>query len=138
MTRQVVGCVPAGYDRRAGIITGGAFHGDRLSGEVLPGGSDWPMTRPDRAIMLDVRLMLRASTGDLLYVTYSGRLVASRDMRRHMGQGGTAAPGDLYFRTLARCEAPEGSALAWLNDILAVGVGSTTAQGPRYELFELL
>jgi hypothetical protein len=36
---QVVGETPAGV-RRIGVVFGGVFEGERLSGEVLDGGSD--------------------------------------------------------------------------------------------------
>ena len=36
----VVGATPNAF-RRIGVITGGSFEGERLSGEVLNGGNDW-------------------------------------------------------------------------------------------------
>ncbi len=36
---QVVGATPGGV-RRIGVVPGGSFEGERLSGEVLDGGSD--------------------------------------------------------------------------------------------------
>ena len=44
----VVGATP-GVVRRIGIVTGGSFEGERLSGEVLDGGSDWQTVRNDGA-----------------------------------------------------------------------------------------
>jgi len=43
---QVVGETPVGV-RRIGVVFGGVFEGERLSGEVLDGGSDWQILRPD-------------------------------------------------------------------------------------------
>ena len=42
----VVGQTPNAF-RRIGVVTGGAFEGERLSGEVLPGGNDWQDVRKD-------------------------------------------------------------------------------------------
>jgi Protein of unknown function (DUF3237) len=42
----VIGQTPNAF-RRIGVITGGSFEGERLSGEVLSGGNDWQSVRPD-------------------------------------------------------------------------------------------
>ena len=52
---QIVGATPGGY-RRIGVVPGGLFEGERLSGEVLDGGNDWQTVRPDGATTLNVRL----------------------------------------------------------------------------------
>ena len=36
----IIGPTPNAY-RRIGVVPGGSFEGERLSGEVLDGGSDW-------------------------------------------------------------------------------------------------
>jgi len=40
----VVGATPGAF-RRIGIVLGGSFEGERLSGEVLGGGNDWQAVR---------------------------------------------------------------------------------------------
>ena len=45
---QIVGATPGGI-RRIGVVPGGAFAGERLSGAVLEGGSDWQTVRGDGA-----------------------------------------------------------------------------------------
>ncbi|MEX4002349.1 DUF3237 family protein [Paraburkholderia sp. EG285A] len=42
--------------RRVGIVPSGTFTGERLSGVVLDGGSDWQSVRGDGSTTLDVRL----------------------------------------------------------------------------------
>ena len=54
----IVGLTPASY-RRIGVVPGGSFEGERLSGEVLHGGSDWQSVRNDGATTLNVRLVLK-------------------------------------------------------------------------------
>jgi hypothetical protein len=56
----VVGATPGPF-RRVGIVPSGSFEGDRLSGKVLDGGSDWQAVRCDGSTTLDVRLVLRGS-----------------------------------------------------------------------------
>ena len=36
----VISATPCAY-RRVGVVTGGSFEGEQLSGEVLDGGSNW-------------------------------------------------------------------------------------------------
>jgi hypothetical protein len=49
---QIIGATPGSY-RRIGVVPGGVFEGERLSGKVLEGGSDWQAVRPDGATTLD-------------------------------------------------------------------------------------
>ncbi|HEY0749125.1 MAG TPA: DUF3237 domain-containing protein, partial [Steroidobacteraceae bacterium] len=68
---QIVGEIP-GTLRRIGVVPGGSFEGDRLSGIVLEGASDWQGLRPDGATTLDVRLVLKTNDDALIGMTYRG------------------------------------------------------------------
>src|SRR5882724_3481179 len=68
---QNVGATPSGY-RRIGVVPGGSFEGERLSGEVLDGGSDWQTVRTDGATTLNVRLVLKTKDEALISMTYRG------------------------------------------------------------------
>jgi hypothetical protein len=134
---QIVGNVPMGYFRRSAIITSGRFSGGRLSGKALAGGGDWLIKRADGVIHLDVRAMLETDAGEIIYMTYTGRLKMPPDGEARLARGESLSADQLYFRTSVAFEtaAPQ---LIWLNDILAIGIGSRRPQGPRYEVFELL
>ncbi|MCK9502996.1 MAG: DUF3237 domain-containing protein [Porticoccaceae bacterium] len=134
---QIIGDVPAGYFRRAGIISGGSFKGAALSGKALPGGGDWLIRRPDGVIHLDVRAILETDDGETLYMTYTGRLKSPPDGEERLARGETLSGSEIYFRTWVQFEtaAPR---LLWLNDIVAVGVGQRRPQGPHYDIYELL
>jgi hypothetical protein len=134
---QIVGNVPMGYFRRSSIITAGRFSGDRLSGRALAGGGDWLTKRADGVIHLDVRAMLETDAGEGIYMTYTGRLKMPPDAEERLARGESLSGEQLYFRTAVAFEtaAPR---LIWLNDILAIGIGSRRPQGPRYEVLELL
>ncbi len=54
---QDVGAGPHGT-RVTFSITGGTFEGDRLRGNVLPGGDDWTVNRSDGVVELDLRITL--------------------------------------------------------------------------------
>ena len=68
---QIVGATPGTF-RRVGVITGGLFEGERLSGEVLEGGSDWQTVRSDSATTLNVRIVLKTNDDALIGMTYTG------------------------------------------------------------------
>jgi hypothetical protein len=130
------GAVPAGA-RRIGVIFGGSFAGDRLSGEVLDGGSDWQTQRPDGALALDVRLVLRANDGALVTMTYQGLRHGPPEVIAAIGRGEETDPAAYYFRTTPRFEtaAPH---YDWLNRIVAIGAGHRAAAGVLYSVFEIL
>ncbi len=134
---QVIGDAPMGYFRRATIITAGRFAGDRLSGKALGGGGDWLIKRADGVIHLDVRAMLEADAGESIYMTYTGRLKMPADGDQRLARGESLSASEVHFRTAVSFEAAA-QRLLWLNDILAIGVGSRRPQGPIYEVFELL
>jgi hypothetical protein len=54
------------------VVPSGSFEGERLSGEVLGGGSDWQSVRTDGSTTLDVRLVLKTEDGALVGMTYRG------------------------------------------------------------------
>jgi Protein of unknown function (DUF3237) len=136
-TPQIVGDVPMGYFRRTGMIVSGRFHGPKLNGKVLPGGGDWLIKRRDGVIHLDVRAILETDEGHAIYMTYTGRLKSSPAIDERMARGETIPASDLYFRTLVQFETAAES-LLWMNDIVAVGIGSRRPNGPVYSIYEIL
>src|ERR1700685_3059218 len=68
---QIVGATPGSF-RRIGVVPGGSFEGERLSGDVLDGGSDWQTVRSDGATTLNVRLVLKTADDALICMTYQG------------------------------------------------------------------
>jgi hypothetical protein len=72
---QILNATPRGF-RRVGVVYGGAFEGERLSGEVLDGSSDWQTVRSDGATILNVRLVLKTSDDALISMAYPGYATA--------------------------------------------------------------
>ena len=126
-----------GAGRRIAVITGGSFDGERLSGSVMDGGSDWLTVRPDGGATLDVRLVLLASDGAHIAMTYRGVRHGPPEALARAGRGEPVDPSEIYFRSLVLFEtaAPQH---AWLNHIVAVGAGQRLAAGPVYSVFEVL
>jgi hypothetical protein len=132
----VVGATPTTF-RRIGVIHGGRFEGERLSGEVLDGGSDWQSVRRDGSTMLDVRLNLRTDDGALICMTYKGLRHGPADIIARIDKGEVVDPASYYFRISPMFETAS-EKYAWLNGIVAVGIGHRFADGPLYNVFEVL
>jgi hypothetical protein len=132
----VVGATP-GVDRRIGVVTGGVFNGERLTGEVMDGGADWQAVRTDSSVTLDVRLVLRANDGALIAMTYRGVRHGRADVIARMGRGDPVDPAAYYFRIMPMFETAARQ-YDWLNRIVAVGIGDRRAEGPIYSVFEVL
>nr|WP_280235868.1 DUF3237 domain-containing protein [Nocardia cyriacigeorgica] len=119
---------------------GGSFAGPRLRGDVVAGGGDWALFRPDGTMLLDVRLTLRTEDGELLSMTYQGRWVIPADVRAEMADS-TARhlidPARYYFRTNPLFETGS-TRYAWLNDVVAVGTGYLVDGGVAYRVEQVL
>lgn len=124
---QPVGGGPNG-DRRIVYVTGGSFEGPHLRGEVLPGGGDWLLRRPDGVSVLDVRITLRTDDEALIYMTYRGLM---HGLPTHPGESETE---ERYFRTTPSFETAA-EQYAWLNRIVAVGVGEGRQGGVGYRVY---
>ncbi len=127
---QPIGDTPNG-SRRIIYVTGGSFEGPDLRGEVLPGGGDWFLRRPDGVSVLDVRITLRTDDDALIYMRYRG-LTHNLSVR----PGDAAAGEERYFRTAPFFETAD-ERYAWLNRIIAVGVGQQIEDGVGYRVYAI-
>ncbi|MEV6347630.1 DUF3237 domain-containing protein [Actinoplanes sp. NPDC051851] len=75
-----VGKTHAGF-RRVIPITGGTVSGPLLTGEVLPGGADWNVVRPDGAIHVWARYEIRTSDGAVVSIVNEGLGFFSQEER---------------------------------------------------------
>jgi hypothetical protein len=132
----VVGETPGAY-RRVGVVTGGSFEGDRLSGKVLDGGSDWQTIRKDGAIVLDVKLVLKTHDDVLIAMQYQGFRHGPAEVLQKLDRGETVDPASYYFRITPLFEVAS-EKYNWLNRVIAVGTGHRFKEGPLYSVFEVL
>jgi hypothetical protein len=95
-------------------ITGGRFSGDGLRGQVMSGGADWQLRRPDGVVEVNALYSLRTDDGAVIVVDNRGIIVPPP-----AGAGG-AAPPAAYVRTSPQFHAPQGK-YEWLNKTLFVG-----------------
>ena len=122
--------------RRIFPVPGGSFRGERLSGVVLEGGSDWQRVRED-AVTLDVRLILKTQDGTLIGMNYRGIRHAPPEVLARLERGERVSPSEYYFRTAPSFETASAE-YDWLNRIVAVGIGDRRSDGPVYSVFEIL
>lgn len=116
-----LGATPAG-GRRIVPITGGRFDGPTLSGEVLAGGADWQLTRPDGVSEIVARYVLRTDDGALVNVVNRGVRHGPEAVMARLAAG-EEVPGDAYYmRTSPRFETASEPYL-WLNSAIFVGRG---------------
>ncbi|AKU93611.1 hypothetical protein AKJ09_00275 [Labilithrix luteola] len=102
-------------------VVDGTFEGERLRGKVLSGGADWVTKGADGVLRLDLHVTLQTDDGALIDMTFTG----IRDDANH------------YFRTLPRFETAS-LKYAFLNRLLAVGVGEIGPDGPVHVIEEIL
>jgi len=116
-------------------VTGGVVSGPALQGEVLGAASaDWLRVEGDGTAHMDVRFTIQAASGSLVHVSYSGIRTGTPDVLERLGKGEAVPPTEYYFRVALRFETGAAD-LAWMNRILAVGVGQRPPKGPRYDVY---
>ena len=136
-----VGAGPEGV-RNILPVAGGSADGPAFKGEVVPGTcADWARIRPDGSFALDVRLVLKAENGDLIYMTYGGRIVAETEAGQALaldfGKTDPETGADQYYFRINPLFETGSETYAWLNKIVAVGTGMTGAGGVVYRIYKV-
>ena len=135
---HMVGNTPYGQ-RAIATIAGGTFSGARLRGRVVPGGGDWGLFRSDGTLSVDARSCFETDDAALICLTYGGRWRIAPELLVRLGdpeQIDRVDPSAYYLRTLLLFETAA-EQYAWLNDIVAVGVGRRTVKGIAYSVHEV-
>lgn len=134
---QEVGVTPLGQ-RRIAPVSGGTFEGERVRGVVLPqAGLDWLLVRADGTIQLDVRMTLQTDDGALILMSYRGVRHGSAEVTAKLARGERVERDEYYLRTAPFFETAA-ARYAWLNNIVAIGIGERRPNGAAYEVFEVL
>ncbi|MBR9825547.1 MAG: DUF3237 domain-containing protein [Alphaproteobacteria bacterium] len=130
-----IGRTPSGT-RVIAPVNGGSFNGDRLAGSVLPNGADWVMHRADGAMLIDVRLVLKAEDGPMIYMSYQGRFIGQPDAIARLARGEALSASDYSLAMVAKFECGD-ERYAWLNDVIAVGTGIQSGFDPIYTIYQI-
>lgn len=100
-------------------ITGGRVHGPRLSGTILPGGSDWPVIGADGNSRIEAHYTIQAHDGTLIYIVNKALRVSSPDVTRRLRAREKVSPDDFYLRGTPVFDAPDGPH-QWLRETVFV------------------
>ncbi|MDP4208216.1 MAG: DUF3237 domain-containing protein [Bacteroidota bacterium] len=95
--------------RRVIPITGGTFSGPKIKGEVLPGGEDWQLVRPDGDTELNARYLMKTSDGYTFQVV--NRALIHVD----------ASTKAFYCKSVLDFEVPANSPYSYLNHAIFLG-----------------
>ncbi len=128
-----IGQTPHGY-RRIAPITGGSFEGPRLKGKILPGGGDWLLVRPDGVGEIDARATLQTDDGALIYVTNRGYLTHIPELAPRWAAGEQIPHEEYYFMVTPYFET-NAAQYTWLQQVVAIGMGSAIQGGVSYQVF---
>ncbi|CAM5389545.1 DUF3237 domain-containing protein [Leifsonia shinshuensis] len=121
--------------RRVIPIVGGAIDGG-LEAEILPGGADWQVVRPDGAIEIDGRYTARTPEGEYVYLQVSGVRTADPGILDALLRGEPVPPEDYYFRTAIRFETAS-PRLKHLEHALYVASCVRDANAVRYRTYRV-
>ena len=94
--------------RRVIPITGGTFEGSKIKGEVLPGGEDWQLVRPDGDTELQARYLIKTNDGIVIQII--------NNVLMHSSQG-----KEMYIKSVIDIEAPNNSTYDYLNHAIFLG-----------------
>lgn len=128
------GVTRAGH-RRVIPILGGELTGG-LEAEIIPGGADWQVIRPDGTIEIDARYTARTVQGELLVLRTRGVRSGPPEVLTRMGRGEPVDPSEYYFRTdlTVETDAPR---LAHLERACFVASCIRDASGVRYRVYRV-
>ncbi|QUX91146.1 DUF3237 domain-containing protein [Marinomonas sp. A3A] len=93
-------------------ITGGEFAGPSLKGEVISGGGDWQLGRPDGSKELDAKYALKTDDGFVILV--QNKVTINSEPTKEN-------PSNRYARSVLSFEAPIGSPYEWMNKSVFLG-----------------
>lgn len=108
-------------ERLVMTVGGGLIEGPSIRGTILPGGTEWPLVRPDGVDSIDARYTFETSDGVLVNIRNTGYRVIPPELRKDI-KSRVINAGDYYFRTWSMFEAPVGK-YDWLTKNVFVGFG---------------
>jgi len=98
-----------------GTVEGRDMEGAPMRGEVLPGGVDSQVIRPDGKCELSARYAVRLADGRSFYIENNGIRTVPREYVPQVVAGAFVDPSLYYFATTPRFEVYDES-LRWLED----------------------
>ena len=124
---------PAGT-RMVFIAEGGALEGERIRGEVLPGGGDWLLLGSDQVGRIDVRATLRTDDGELVSMTNTGVIDLRGEALTRYAAGEDVPWDQAYIRSAPQFETGS-ERYAWLNSVVVVAINELGPRHVNYRMF---
>ena len=112
--------------RRVIPITGGTFSGPKIKGEVLPGGEDWQLVRPDGDTELYARYLLKTDDGHVIQVINNALIHTDAKTKA------------FYCKSVLDLEAPQNSPYDYLNHAIFIGTLNMPALKPGEEPYVII
>jgi hypothetical protein len=128
------GITRAGH-RRVVPITGGLVSG-LVDAEILAGGADWQVVRPDGSTEIDTRYSARTPVGEYVHFRTSGVRSGPPEILDALLRGEPVDPSEYYFRVTVYLEtsAPR---LAELQRSIFVASAIRGADSVRYTAYRV-
>ena len=95
--------------RRIIPIIGGSFCGPKIKGEILPGGDDWQLVRPDGDTELYARYLLKTNDGYVFQVINQALIHTDNSVN------------SFYCKSVLDIEVPNNSPYNYLNHAIFLG-----------------
>ena len=120
------------------IVRSGRLVGERLNGQLLPGGGDWLVFGSDGVGRLDVRATVRADDGAFVHLTSTGVVDLSDEAKARFGAGERIRAEEMYARSQLRFETDPHGPHGWLNAITTVAINELAPGHVDYRVFRVL
>lgn len=118
-------------------VRGGTIQGERISGVLQDGGSDFQLIRRDSVAELDVRATILTHDGITLQLKGHGIRYTSPEVLARIMSGEEVDPSEYYFREALFFEAPTGK-YDWLNRIIAIAKGGRLKSHVLIDAYEVV
>jgi Protein of unknown function (DUF3237) len=118
------------------VRPGGWVKGPRINGTLLAPGGDWFRVLPSGASRLDVRATIKTDDGALIYITYNGIFMDSKETEARASKGEVLTAKDLYF-VIAPTMQTSAKQYDWLNAVQCIGkmVSYKSDSYVKYDIF---
>ena len=131
-----IGDTPDGTRRIIPIFTG-PVEGPLIRGELLAGGNDWQVTRPDGVTVADATYALRTDDGVVIQIRNKGLRHGPPEVMARLAAGEEVDPAAYYFRTVPEFIAPDGP-YDWLNKSIFICSGARYPAGIKLWVWRVM
>ena len=119
-----------------GSADDGSLGNGPLEAEILPGGADWQVVRPDGTIEIDTRYSARTALGEFLHFRTSGVRSGPPAVLAALLRGEAVDPAAYYFRVVVYLET-SAARLAFLERSIFVASAIRGADSVAYTAYRV-